>query len=534
MASGSPPLTGVTKITENDIICGRGGVALKHPGNLAYRKIVGLNKGIYATCLKAEKLKISKSIVAAIREIEGRFLEREDGKPTSSLDERDENGNPVTWKDIGDKRAIEKTSQALREGQPKLLKKLAAMQGNMAQAPLPQSAQTTQHQQMQEQMNSSWSGDPSPGGARPATMARNVTEPAYMGMQQTYAPPPTLNDSGNSTFAPQQDRNNSGNSGNGGFQFQPSASLRLSDLSRMSVVGHGLEGAMEGETFDAFPRNSMVERGTLAGSAQAQSFHDSWGETNPAPLPYHTNPPEYNAFSAANQQHLLNCLEVDNVGANSAYAGGAGGDTSQERKRPSVKFQIEGRPSILHAKNIGYGFGDAASLTSHLDEMSIFDTHSLDSGMDAADREMEMELLGEFETGDSSLNFAPSSTDSRSSGSARQRPRRSILRHQSRYGTHNQNFAPAAAVTQGADPGMIFTSTFDTKPGGINSGTDISGLLGDRRKSAVAFEVQVERRRSSRMSIMSMFSRDAGSGMLSIQSADIRDLLEMDSDSDSD
>ncbi|KAK1734650.1 hypothetical protein QTG54_014523 [Skeletonema marinoi] len=114
MASGSPPLTGVTKITENDIICGRGGVALKHPGNLAYRKIVGLNKGIYATCLKVEKLKISKSIVAAIREIEGRFLEREDGKPTSSLDERDENGNPVTWKDIGDKRAIEKTSQALR------------------------------------------------------------------------------------------------------------------------------------------------------------------------------------------------------------------------------------------------------------------------------------------------------------------------------------------------------------------------------------------------------------------------------------
>lgn len=42
-----------------------------------------------------------------------------------SLDEQDENGNPVAWRDMGDKRAIEKTSQALREGQPKLLKKMA-------------------------------------------------------------------------------------------------------------------------------------------------------------------------------------------------------------------------------------------------------------------------------------------------------------------------------------------------------------------------------------------------------------------------
>lgn len=84
---------------------------MKHPGNLAYRKIVGLNKELYATCLKTEKLRISKSIVAAIREIDGRFLEREDGKTSSSLDEKDENGNPVTWKDIGDKRAVEKTSQ---------------------------------------------------------------------------------------------------------------------------------------------------------------------------------------------------------------------------------------------------------------------------------------------------------------------------------------------------------------------------------------------------------------------------------------
>lgn len=74
-----------------------------------------------------EKLRISKSIVYAVQEVlGGRFLEREDGKTSASLDERDEDGNPVAWRIIGDKRAVEKTSQALREGQPNLLKQLAA------------------------------------------------------------------------------------------------------------------------------------------------------------------------------------------------------------------------------------------------------------------------------------------------------------------------------------------------------------------------------------------------------------------------
>jgi len=119
-----PPLTSIVTVHESDIICGRGGLSLKHPGNAAYRQITSLNKEIYATCPKSEKLRISKSIVNAVREINARFLEREDGKTSRSLDETDAAGNPVTWRDIGDKRAIEKTSQALREGQPKLLKKL--------------------------------------------------------------------------------------------------------------------------------------------------------------------------------------------------------------------------------------------------------------------------------------------------------------------------------------------------------------------------------------------------------------------------
>ncbi len=123
-ANAGLPIEGIVTVNEIDIICGRGGLSLKHPGNINYRKIVNLNKKVYVTCHKTEKLRISMSIVAAVRDIKARFLEREDGKVSYSLYKKDEAGNPVVWRNIGDKRAIEKTSQALREGQPKLLKKL--------------------------------------------------------------------------------------------------------------------------------------------------------------------------------------------------------------------------------------------------------------------------------------------------------------------------------------------------------------------------------------------------------------------------
>jgi hypothetical protein len=103
-----------------DVLCGRGGAALRHPGNQTYRRLVQLNKSLYITCLKAEKLKISRSIVAAIREQNGRFLER--------------NVTRATWYDIGDKKAIEKTSQALREGQPKLRQKIVELGGGVVGA----------------------------------------------------------------------------------------------------------------------------------------------------------------------------------------------------------------------------------------------------------------------------------------------------------------------------------------------------------------------------------------------------------------
>ncbi|KAL9186657.1 hypothetical protein ACHAXT_005895 [Thalassiosira profunda] len=128
--NGAQAMEGITTLSENDIILGRGGICRKHQGNVAYRALVARNSEFYATCPKEEKTKVSKSIVAALREIGARFVEPEDGKSTrgvvlqQDMVARDEEGNPITWRDVGDKRVIEKTSQALREKQPQLLKKL--------------------------------------------------------------------------------------------------------------------------------------------------------------------------------------------------------------------------------------------------------------------------------------------------------------------------------------------------------------------------------------------------------------------------
>ena len=87
----------ITIIRDNDIVLGRKGFALKHRGNQAYRTLVNLNKELYATCQKCEKIRITKSIVAAMRANGGRFIHRVDGKTSMTPDEVDADGNPVVY-----------------------------------------------------------------------------------------------------------------------------------------------------------------------------------------------------------------------------------------------------------------------------------------------------------------------------------------------------------------------------------------------------------------------------------------------------
>ena len=81
---------------------------LRHAGNKRYRDLIDSNKETYRISTKEEKTAISRSIVATIRNQQGRFLA-----------ERNK-----LWYDIGDAKATEKTSQALREKPPELRQRM--------------------------------------------------------------------------------------------------------------------------------------------------------------------------------------------------------------------------------------------------------------------------------------------------------------------------------------------------------------------------------------------------------------------------
>mmetsp|Transcript_33990 Transcript_33990/g.73711 ORF Transcript_33990/g.73711 Transcript_33990/m.73711 type:complete len:762 (+) Transcript_33990:115-2400(+) len=112
-AEDDQPMAAIEQNHNNDVLCGRGVTTNRHPGNERFRALVGANKELYVSSSKRQKMAISRSIVEAVRARKppGRFLEKDV-----------DNG---LWYDIGDKKAIEKTSQALRDGAASLRKQLS-------------------------------------------------------------------------------------------------------------------------------------------------------------------------------------------------------------------------------------------------------------------------------------------------------------------------------------------------------------------------------------------------------------------------
>jgi len=106
------PLINIREPHNNDVLCGRGGGAQNHAGNYQYRHLINNSKIRYLTGGKKIKPIVARELVATIYRMEppGRFLEL---CMTTG-----------TFFDIGEAKAAQKVSQALREGAPDIRKQL--------------------------------------------------------------------------------------------------------------------------------------------------------------------------------------------------------------------------------------------------------------------------------------------------------------------------------------------------------------------------------------------------------------------------
>ena len=100
------PTEVISSVKEDDVLCGRGGETNHHPGNIRYRGLVKKYQLLYLKAKRRDKHKIARLIVDTIRRRYGRFLKKDSASNT--------------WRDVGNSKAREKTSQALREGAPEL------------------------------------------------------------------------------------------------------------------------------------------------------------------------------------------------------------------------------------------------------------------------------------------------------------------------------------------------------------------------------------------------------------------------------
>mmetsp|Transcript_29546 Transcript_29546/g.33972 ORF Transcript_29546/g.33972 Transcript_29546/m.33972 type:complete len:433 (+) Transcript_29546:232-1530(+) len=107
-------------INENEIMCGRGTKYCKHPGNKNYYVIVEKNCPAFRQagrgsskqqCLQV-KTEICRNIISSLRDLGARFLSK---KSNNLEDNNCGDDNQAVFHEIGDKKALEKTAQLLRE-----------------------------------------------------------------------------------------------------------------------------------------------------------------------------------------------------------------------------------------------------------------------------------------------------------------------------------------------------------------------------------------------------------------------------------
>ena len=87
-------------------------ISILFAGNIIYRRVVEHNKTFYQSVQKRHRILVSQSIVHTILKRGGRFLSED----TKTIRNADGTTSTVTlWKTVATARAVQKTSQALRE-----------------------------------------------------------------------------------------------------------------------------------------------------------------------------------------------------------------------------------------------------------------------------------------------------------------------------------------------------------------------------------------------------------------------------------
>ena len=104
-------IVSLTSLTHVDVICGRGGHVISHPGNVKFRALVEQFKAGYVQASRYAKAEITADVVRLWRTQTppGRFL----------IMTYPAKGDASTWHDIGDKGAFKKVAQCLRERNPR-------------------------------------------------------------------------------------------------------------------------------------------------------------------------------------------------------------------------------------------------------------------------------------------------------------------------------------------------------------------------------------------------------------------------------
>ena len=119
---------GIVTPHDHDVLSGRGNFVNYHAGNEHFRGLVRKHKVAYVACPKPQKGKFSRMIVDEIRSRNppGRFLKQDPGTKL--------------WYDIGEKKALDKTRQALREGAPEIMKEIGSDEGDEKEIGMPNSS----------------------------------------------------------------------------------------------------------------------------------------------------------------------------------------------------------------------------------------------------------------------------------------------------------------------------------------------------------------------------------------------------------